>query len=49
MFQRLSSHIVDLVAAVVYVCALGFMVFGHEDNEAWKLILSFAMLMSEFA
>ncbi|MBC7696763.1 MAG: hypothetical protein H7Z70_00195 [Bacteroidia bacterium] len=49
MFQRLSSHIVDLVAAGVYVCALGFMVFGHEDKEAWQLILSFAMLVSVFA
>ena len=52
MFQRLSSHIVDLIAAGVYVWvffAAYFMLFGHADQSTWQLILSFAMLISLFA
>ncbi|MEO7344923.1 MAG: hypothetical protein ABIU85_08820 [Methylotenera sp.] len=52
MFQRLSSHIVDLIAVGVYVWvffAAYFMVFGHADRSTWHLILSFAMLVSLFA
>lgn len=51
MFQRLSSHIVDLMAAGVYVWvffAAGFMI-SHADTHIWRLILSFAVLMSMFA
>jgi hypothetical protein len=52
MFQRLSSHIVDLIAAGVYVWvffAAYFMLFSHADQSTWQLILSFAMLISLFA